>query len=177
MADAAGEGAAMTGAEQSHGEGIAAVEHESMLLGRHLSLISGHRNGRAMLDRSAYTLLARIRIGPMSIAELAQVTGLDASTLNRQTSALRNEGLVVRIADPDGGRSRKFRITDRGEDLYERQRLTNIHALRQVLSGWGEEDVEHFAELLALFNRGIEEVSGRVWEQAPHLPTPRDDSR
>lgn len=177
MAHREGKGAAMTVAEQSRGEGIAAVEHESMLLGRHLSLISGHRNGRAMLDRSAYTLLARIRISPMSIAELAQVTGLDASTLNRQTSALRSEGLVARIADPDGGRSRKFRITERGEDLYERQRLTNIHALRQVLSEWSEGDVERFAELLTLFNRGIEEVSGRVWERPPRVPAPRGDSR
>lgn len=147
-------------------EDVSAVEHESMLLGRHLSLISGHRRNHARLDRSAYTLLARIRMGPMSISELARVTGLDASTLNRQTSALRSSGLVTRIPDPEGGLARKFRITPRGEELYAEQRGINVHALHRVLAGWDDEDVERFAHLLSLFNRGIEEVSGRVWEDS-----------
>lgn len=149
----------------SDDDAVAAVEHESMLLGRHLSLISGRGRTRTTLDRSAYTLLARIRIGPMSIGELAAVTGLDASTLNRQTSSLRAAGLVTRIPDPAGGMARKFRITPQGESLYARQRATNIRALRRVLAGWGEEDVGRFARQLALFNRGIEEISGRVWEE------------
>lgn len=140
--------------------------------GGHLSLISGHRNGRAVLDRSGYTLLARVRIDPMSIGELARVTGLDASTLNRQTSALRRDGLVTRIGDPQGGRSRKFRITERGEALYQRQRGINIHALHRILSGWSGEDVKRFATLLTVFNRGIEEVSGRVWEDTAQTPPP-----
>lgn len=172
MAQPEQRGSGREGAEHPRDEDVAAVEHESMLLGRHLSLISGHRNGRAVLDRSGYTLLARVRIDPMSIGELARVTGLDASTLNRQTSALRRDGLVTRIGDPQGGRSRKFRITERGEALYQRQRGINIHALHRILSGWSGEDVKRFATLLTVFNRGIEEVSGRVWEDTAQTPPP-----
>src|SRR6188472_1211030 len=60
------------------------VEYEQMLLSRHE--VMRHRTGQ--LERSAYVLLSRIRLqGPMSIGELSEAFGLDASTLNRQTAA------------------------------------------------------------------------------------------
>lgn len=51
----------------------------------------------------------------MSIGQLSDAFGLDASTLNRQTAAMLRGNLVERIADPDGGIARKFRITAEGE--------------------------------------------------------------
>ncbi|WP_308168109.1 MarR family transcriptional regulator [Nonomuraea sp. NEAU-A123] len=91
------------------------VEYETMLLGRHNLTARSRREG-GLLDRSAYILLSCIRVeGPMSIRQLSEAFGLDASTLNRQTAAMLRDELVERIPDPDGGIARKFRITDEGE--------------------------------------------------------------
>ncbi|WAH97416.1 MarR family winged helix-turn-helix transcriptional regulator [Arthrobacter sp. MMS18-M83] len=139
-----------------------AVEFESMLLGRHLGLLSRRSGGQ--LDRSAYTLLNRIRIeGSMSIGELSDALGLDASTLNRQTAAMMRAGLAERIADPDGGIARKFRITPQGERLLDEEREANVKALSRVLQDWTSQDVAEFALALKRFNGDIERLDGHPW--------------
>ncbi|AXE79375.1 MULTISPECIES: MarR family winged helix-turn-helix transcriptional regulator [Streptomyces] len=141
------------------------VEYEQMLLSRHGLL--HHRNGRredSRLERSAYILLSRIRVqGPMSIGELSDAFGLDASTLNRQTAAAKRAGLVERIPDPDGGMARKFRITDEGARMLDDERERNTSSLDQIMSDWSEEDVSAFAAYLRRFNADIERLSGRRW--------------
>lgn len=162
------------------------VEYEQMLLGRHD--LAHHRGGRhkyALMDRSAYILLSRIRIqGPMSNGELSAAFGLDASTLNRQTAAATRAGLAERIADPDGGMARKFRITDQGAALLDQERERVVRALGQVMNDWPEEDIATFAGYLKRFNSGIEHLSKQPWprprqraEQGPLSPPPGSPDR
>lgn len=78
------------------------IEFETMLLSRH-SYLQGPRprSPQWQLDRSAYVLLTRLVMdGPMSVSQLRDAFGLDASTLRRQTSAMLRAGLVERIPDP-----------------------------------------------------------------------------
>ncbi|WP_328664587.1 MarR family winged helix-turn-helix transcriptional regulator [Streptomyces sp. NBC_00328] len=141
------------------------VEYEQMLLSRHGWM--NHRGGRTkdgVLERSAYILLSRIRIqGPMTIGELSDAFGLDASTLNRQTAAALRAGLVERIPDPDGGMARKFRITDEGARLLDQERHGLIDALDLVMADWPEDDIAAFASYLRRFNTDIERIGGRPW--------------
>ncbi|MFG1782806.1 MarR family winged helix-turn-helix transcriptional regulator [Rhodococcus oryzae] len=141
------------------------IEFETMLLGRHLNLHNPRpRRDEYQLDRSAYTLLSRISMGgPMSIGELSDAFGLNASTLHRQTSAMLNSGLVERIPDPDGGMARKFAITAEGERRLEAERSYNVRALGSVMADWAPEDVEAFAGWLKRFNTDIERLAGRPW--------------
>ncbi|MEV5704075.1 MarR family transcriptional regulator [Actinoallomurus sp. NPDC052274] len=136
------------------------VEYEQMLLSRH-----GLRQHRAgALDRSAYVLLSRIRVqGPMSISQLSDAFGLDFSTLQRQTTAAMRAGLVERIPDPEGGMARKFRITDKGEQMLNEERESLVGGLDKVMSDWSDEDIAAFAAYLRRFNTGIERLSGRPW--------------
>ncbi|MBL1291520.1 MarR family winged helix-turn-helix transcriptional regulator [Streptomyces sp. NPDC057067] len=140
------------------------IEFETMLLGRHLQpgAIRSRRGGH--LDRSAYTLLSRIRMeGPMSIGQLSEAFGLDASTLNRQTAAMLRAGLVERIPDPDGGIARKFRITGAGERGLDAEREANISGLERVMAEWSPDEVADFAAYLKRFNSDIEHLDGRPW--------------
>ena len=124
------------------------VEYENMLLGRyqHLSKSKGRRKD-STLERSAYIVLSRIRIeGPMSISELSDAFGLDASTLRRQTAAALRAGLVEHTLDPEGGVARKFRITEEGERRLDEEREGNVRTLAMVLEGWSEEDIAGFAD-------------------------------
>ncbi|MFC9944582.1 MarR family winged helix-turn-helix transcriptional regulator [Streptomyces pratensis] len=141
------------------------IEFETMLLGRHLQLNAPRsRRGGGQLDRSAYTLLSRIRMeGPMSIGQLSDAFGLDASTLNRQTAAMLRAGLVERIQDPDGGIARKFRITDAGELGLDAERAENISGLERVMAAWSPGEVSLFAAYLKRLNSDIENLDGRPW--------------
>ncbi|MFI8007522.1 MarR family winged helix-turn-helix transcriptional regulator [Streptomyces sp. NPDC086010] len=141
------------------------IEFETMLLGRHLQPSAPRsRRGGGRLDRSAYTLLSRIRMeGPMSIGQLSEAFGLDASTLNRQTAAMLRGGLVERIPDPDGGIARKFRITDEGERNLEAERTENIRGLDRVMAEWTPDEVAGFAAYLKRLNSDIENLDGRPW--------------
>ncbi|MCX4537177.1 MarR family transcriptional regulator [Streptomyces sp. NBC_00841] len=141
------------------------VEYEQMLQSRYLHLhkSKGRRQG-STLERSAYILLSRIRVqGPMSIGQLGDAFGLDASTLNRQTAAAMRAGLVERIPDPDGGMARKFRITTEGERRLDEEREGTIHTLDQIMTDWSDEDIAAFADYLKRFNTDIERLDGRPW--------------
>lgn len=140
------------------------IEYEQMLLSRHA--LVHHRNIRREggLERSAYILLSRIGIqGPMSISELSDAFGLDASTLNRQTGAAVRSGLVDRIPDPDGGMARKFRLTDKGARLLDEERARSVEGLDRVMVAWSDDDIAGFAAYLKRFNTDIERLAGRPW--------------
>lgn len=141
------------------------IDFETMVLGRHLTLHNPRpRRSGGQLDRSAYTLLSRIRVGgPMSIGQLSDALALDTSTLHRQTTAMLNTGLVERIPDPDGGMARKFRITPQGQELLDAERAANIAAIEKVMENWSADDVAAFADYLRRFNTDIEQLDGRAW--------------
>ncbi|GHH65037.1 MarR family winged helix-turn-helix transcriptional regulator [Promicromonospora soli] len=142
------------------------IEYEAMLFGRHLATLPAGRSRRkgGRLDQSAYTLLSLLDAGgPASLAELAVATGLDVSTLNRQTAALRREGLAERFEDPDGGQARKLRLSDVGRRLLTEEREASQALLADLLADWPEEDRVQLAELLGRYNRVVEERSGRRW--------------
>ncbi|WP_420037912.1 MarR family winged helix-turn-helix transcriptional regulator [Streptomyces sp. cg28] len=136
-----------------------------MLLGRHGYLFGPRARGADWhLDRSAYILLTRIQmVGPMSIGQLSEATGLDASTLNRQTAAMMRAGLVERIPDPDGGIARKFRITGEGGRFLDDDRARYLGVLEGLMEDWSEDEVADFAASLQRLNRAIERLDGRPW--------------
>ncbi|MGC5365289.1 MarR family winged helix-turn-helix transcriptional regulator [Streptomyces sp. DT24] len=141
------------------------VEYEQMLLSRHglLQQRGGRRKGGG-LERSAYILLSRIRVqGPMSIGELSDAFGLDASTLNRQTAAAMRAGFVERVPDPQGGMARKFRLTDEGARILDDEREGMVDGLDRVMVDWSDEDIAAFAFYLRRFNTDIERLTGRPW--------------
>lgn len=144
---------------------ISVIEYESMVFERHLSSLPGRtRRTGGVLDQSAYTLLNLLQAGgPQSIGELSAVTGLDASTLNRQTAALLRDDLAERITDPSGGVARKYRMTEHGEKAVQEERAASRAGLGRLLEEWTDEDREVFAGLLGRFNRSIEKQAGRDW--------------
>jgi len=142
------------------------VELETMVLARHVHLRSRGAAG-AQLERSAYILLSRIRQeGPMSIGQLSDAFGLDASTLNRQTTAMMRAGQLERIPDPEGGIARKFRITAKGENQLEADRAWNIEGLNRILEHWSADEVTQFVAMLKRFNTDIERLDGRPWPRS-----------
>ncbi|NPC98165.1 MarR family transcriptional regulator [Nocardioides sp. zg-DK7169] len=127
-------------------------------------MLTRTRRLEGALDRTAYLVMARIEAeGPMSLPQLSDAFGLDVSTLNRQTAALLRAGLVERIADPDGGLARKFRLTEAGLRDLDAERTRGREGLGRVLADWSEEDVALLSSLLGRYNAAIEARDGRPW--------------
>lgn len=153
------------------GAAITAIEFESMLFVRHLTLTANRRTGGG-LDRSAYTILTCLDEGrSMSMSELSDTLGLDTSTVSRQTAAMRRAGLVERILDPDGGMALKYRSTPLGGERLHEACAANMHVLQEVTENWSQDDLTTFAQLLGRFNHGIEELDHRPWPRPASLTT------
>ena len=126
---------------------ISVLEYEGMIFGRHVAAFTGTaaRTG-GTLDQSAFILLTLLQVGgPMSITEISGVTGLDASTLNRQTASLVTKGYAERIPDPTGGIARKFRNTKEGNRVLDEERQASHVAFEKILKNWTTADQEKFA--------------------------------
>ncbi|MBO1332805.1 MarR family winged helix-turn-helix transcriptional regulator [Streptomyces sp. VRA16 Mangrove soil] len=140
------------------------VEFEHMVLGRHQFGSDKRRRQLDRLERSTYIILSRIQVqGPMSIGQISEAFQLDTSTVNRQTAHAMRAGLLERIADPEGGMARKFRLTEEGERRLDAERAQHVTELDRVFEDWSAEDVEHFAHYLQRFNTSIERLSGQPW--------------
>lgn len=148
------------------------VEYEHMVLGRHnLRSIPVTADTEQLLERSGYIMLSRIeRQGPMSIGQLSEAFGLDASTLNRQTAGAVRAGLLRRIPDPEGGIARKFQLTAEGARRLALTRDWHVAGLDKVMVDWSPQDVLAFAAFLRRFNTDIERLDQRPW------PRPDDEA-
>ncbi|MDT3441520.1 MULTISPECIES: MarR family winged helix-turn-helix transcriptional regulator [unclassified Pseudofrankia] len=147
---------------------VADIERELMLISRYMVMTATARAEAAKaeqrLERSAYLLLSRIEAeGPMSIGQLAEAFGLDASTINRQTAAMLRAGLVERIPDPEGGVARKLRITDHGLARLYADRAWAVGGIARMVRDWDPADLATLAHLLARFNLAMERGQGRPW--------------
>lgn len=149
---------------------IAAIEYETLAFARHATTAVGRsRHNEPLLDGSAYTLLNLIAVGgPATIGDLAAITGLDASTLNRQTAALIERGLVLRTSDPDGGMARIFLMTDAGSRILAAERSHSHAALSRTLSEWTDPELEDLRRVLRRFNGSIERSYARPWPRVEH---------
>lgn len=147
---------------------IAAIEFETLAFARHITSAVGRARGdEPVLEGSAYTLLSLIAAGgPSSIGTLSEVTGLDASTLNRQTAALVRDGYVERVADPAGGIARVFKLTFSGQMTLEYEQAQSRSALARTLDDWSTKERADLARVLRHLNESIERRYAKPWPRA-----------
>ena len=82
-----------------------------MALGRRMR----QRQPGDVIDYSAFPILKLLtHQGPMRLSALAQVLGLDASTVSRHARQLEDRGLLERTEDPDDGRASRVAVSEHG---------------------------------------------------------------
>lgn len=135
---------------------------ELTLLSRHFP--ATRRNPGCRLDRSAFLILTRLRLGdPLTLRELAETFKLDISTINRQVGAMLDQGLVDRVPDPEGGIARKIRPSVKGLELLAGDLVQNHRGLEKVVADWPDEDVEQLSRLVERFNESVERLERNPW--------------
>jgi DNA-binding MarR family transcriptional regulator len=140
------------------------LEQQLNLLARRLSKpVRLHGpSGWTVLDRPAYQALWRIaEEGPLRPTTLAGLLGVDLSVVSRQVRALEEAGLVTRSPDPLDARAALVRVTDNGQDAFDRTRGQRTEVLDEVLGEWSPEDRTQLVQLLTRFNDELETTIAR----------------
>lgn len=113
----------------------------------------------ADLTPTQYSVLALIRVrGPLGLAELTELEGLNPTMLSRIVKVLDERGLIRRLPDPSDMRAARVEVTPAGARVHERVREQRT----QVLSEWLERLPTETAELLLAAVPAMEELAEAV---------------
>ncbi|MEK3675177.1 MarR family winged helix-turn-helix transcriptional regulator [Paenibacillus sp. FSL R10-2771] len=141
-------------ADEQTDKNLETLNHELITLIRLGSLDKKHGG----LDRSSYTLLHHLsNHDKVGVKALAEEFGLDTSTISRQTSVLEAKDYVVKVPDPQDGRSSYFQITALGAQTFAEARDIRLQRYEQIFEGWSPVDCQTFSGLLARLNRKLQQ--------------------
>lgn len=86
------------------------------------------------LTPTQYSVLALIRgRGPLGLAELTELEGLNPTMLSRIVKVLDERGLIRRLPDPSDMRAARVEVTAEGEQVHYRVREQRTRVLSECL--------------------------------------------
>jgi len=113
----------------------------------------------ADLTPTQYSVLALVRVrGPLGLAELTELEGLNPTMLSRIVKVLDERGLIRRLPDPSDMRAARVEVTPAGEQVHEQVREQRT----QVLSEWLERLPIEIAEQLLAAVPALEQLAEAV---------------
>ncbi|HET9827282.1 MAG TPA: MarR family transcriptional regulator [Nocardioidaceae bacterium] len=116
-----------------------------MALGRQMR----QRHPGDTIDYSALPLLKLLsHQGPMRLSSIAQVLGLDASTVSRHARQLEDGGLLARTSDPDDRRASRLAVSEHGNVCLAQGFETRRRVVASAMEDWTDEEREMLRVLL-----------------------------
>jgi DNA-binding MarR family transcriptional regulator len=132
-----------------------------MALGRQMR----QRHPGDVVDYSAFPILKLLtHQGPMRLSAMAQVLGLDASTVSRHARQLEDRGLLERTDDPDDRRASRLAVSELGSSCLVKGFEARRHVVTGALEDWTDEERE---TLRALLHRLVQNLTTAHDESAP----------
>ena len=123
-----------------------------MALGRRLR----QRQPGDLIDYSSFPILKLLsHQGPMRLSAVAQVLGLDASTVSRHVKQLEDRGLLERTSDPDDRRASRIALADAGHRTLGDHFARRKDLITNALEGWSDADRDSLRTLLDRLNQEV----------------------
>ena len=113
--------------------------------------------------------------GPLSLAELTEIEGINPTMLSRVIGALDSYELIKRQRDPDDFRAARVEITPKGKRVYERIKSQRSAVISESVSGLPpEQQAALIAALPALENlaEDLRRAVGRGRDRLRDHPRP-----
>jgi len=108
-----------------------------MALGRRMR----QRQPGDAIDFSAFPILKLLsHQGPMRVSSLAQVLGLDASTISRHAKQLEDRGLIERTDDPEDRRASRVTVSAYGRECLTQAFATRHGLITHALADWTDDE-------------------------------------
>jgi DNA-binding MarR family transcriptional regulator len=118
--------------------------------------------------------IATVR-GPLSLAELTEIEGINPTMLSRVIGALDSYELIKRLRDPDDFRAARIEITPKGKRVYERIKSQRSAVISESVAGLPpEQQAALIAALPALENlaEDLRSAVGRGRDRLRDHPKP-----
>ena len=97
----------------------------------------------ADLTPTQYSVLALVRVrGPLGLAELTELEGLNPTMLSRIVKVLDERGLIRRLPDPSDMRAARVEVTPEGAKVHEQVREQRTRVLSEWLARLPAETAE-----------------------------------
>ena len=113
------------------------------------------------LTPTQYSVLGLIRRGPLGLAELAGLEGLNPTMLSRVVRALDEKGLIRRLPDPSDLRAARVEITTAGATVHERIRDHRTQVLTECLQQLPDPTAQELLSAVPAMEALTETVKGR----------------
>ena len=91
-------------------------------------------SGEGLTPAQASVLAIVVNRGPLGLAELTEIEGLNPTMLSRVVSRLDSFGLVRRRRDPDDYRAARVEVTPEGEDVWQRISAERTEVISQCVA-------------------------------------------
>jgi len=102
------------------------------------------------------TLVTVAKLGPLRLADLAQVELVSAPSITRLVAELEAKKLVSRTADPADGRASLIQVTDAGLEAVREARRVRQQIVAELLEPLSPEEVAAIESALPALERMIE---------------------
>jgi DNA-binding MarR family transcriptional regulator len=144
------------GVDLASGEGVAELERALTELARAVLRIGVPEKSSSRaetVDRAGHWLLLRVAESePVRLSDLADLIGLDLSTVSRQARNLADAGLLVRQADPADGRATLLSLSEDGRRVLDAVLASRRETVARLVADWSPDD-------RALLIRGLSAVT------------------
>jgi DNA-binding MarR family transcriptional regulator len=117
----------------SHGDPAELATRTRRAIGRLSRSLRQTRAGAALTPSQYEVLVTIVGQGPLRLADLALMEGLNPTMLSRIAGKLEGSGLVDRVADTGDGRVVHLAASQKGRDLVTQVRGERADALSVVL--------------------------------------------
>jgi len=100
-------------------------------------------------EPAAFAVLAALCRGAASRpSELVSAMRLDLSTISRHVKSLEADGYLVKVIDPEDGRSCRLKTTAAGRAVINKSAARRAELFRRATAHWDPQDVRTLVELL-----------------------------
>ena len=93
--------------------------------------------------------------GELSISEISEESLIEVSTLSRLLNSLEKRKLIGRMRDADDQRYTRIRLTDQGQDVYEKVLPVVANQLEFTLQGFSSADRKTLLRLLKKMKENV----------------------
>lgn len=111
------------------------------------------------LTPTQYSVLALVRIrGPLGLAELTELEGINPTMLSRIVKVLDERGLVRRLPNPSDMRAARVEVTPAGGQVHDRVRAQRTQVVADCLQRLPPETVRTLLAAVPALEQLAEEV-------------------
>lgn len=138
-----------------------AVTRLRRVIGRLARLFNASSASEDLTPTQASVLGLVAHRGPIGLAELTEIEGLNPTMLSRVVSKLDGDGLLRRLPDPADQRAARLEATDAGRQAHERIIRARTETVVKILEGLPPEVGDALRDALPALEGLAEGLRGR----------------